>query len=74
VLLGHASYSRDFEREADAEALHVLRANGLSSQGMVLLFEKLAQRSKRADGMLGIALASHPADAERIARFKAEAP
>jgi Zn-dependent protease with chaperone function len=81
ALLGQLGYSRDFERQADGEALRLLRASGHDPAVMVLLFEKLRARDvgKRggqnggrdtASGGLGIALASHPADAERIAFFR----
>jgi predicted Zn-dependent protease len=70
ALLGHMAYSRDFEREADAESIRVLKANGLSPALMATVFERLhAEREKRG-GAPGIALASHPADAERIKRFQ----
>jgi Zn-dependent protease with chaperone function len=74
ALLGQLGYSRDFEREADGEALRLLRAAGEDPAVMVVLFDKLqaqdgAARAARA-GTLGIALASHPADAERIAFFR----
>lgn len=85
VLLGQASYSREAEREADAEALRILRAAGISPMVMVKLFEKLDEvriekgqpdkgRGKPGaeESLLGIAIASHPADAERI-RFFTEA-
>lgn len=84
VLLGQNAYSRDFEREADLDAIAMLRANGLSPAVMAELFERLA--AKRAalaraasgaaakdgllDGDMGIAFASHPDDAERIQRFR----
>ena len=42
ALLGHLGYSRDFEREADEHAVHMLRASGLSPDVMVTLFERLA--------------------------------
>ena len=75
VLLGQSAYSRDFEREADDEAIALLRANGLSPAVMVELFERLARSPKTQNGAgtgfdLGIALASHPADAERMQRFR----
>ncbi|HEY1393557.1 MAG TPA: M48 family metallopeptidase [Methylibium sp.] len=79
ALLGHLDYSRDFEREADDEAIAVLRANGQSPALMVELFEALErQRKAKADkdggeGLaqrLGIALSTHPADAERMQRFR----
>lgn len=41
VLLGQASYSREAEREADAEAVRLLKAAGISPMVMVTLFEKL---------------------------------
>ena len=71
VLLGQAAYSRDAEREADAEAVRVLHAARISPEVMVTLFERLAE--KRGDGPasgLGVAIASHPADAARIAYFR----
>ena len=84
VLLGQSAYSRDFEREADLDAIAMLRANGLSPAVMAELFERLgAKRAAVAkaasgaagkgglfDGDLGIAFASHPDDAERIQRFR----
>ncbi|KNZ34440.1 MAG: hypothetical protein AD742_02035 [Methylibium sp. NZG] len=88
VLLGQASYSRDAEREADAHAVTVLKAAGLSPAVMVTFFEKVAAhgRSERQGGAadsktdrdhegparsgLGIAIASHPADEERIRFFR----
>lgn len=73
VILGQASYSRDAEREADAGAVEILRAAGISPQVMVVLFEKLAaQHAEKNDprDSLGIAFSSHPADAERIAFFE----
>jgi Zn-dependent protease with chaperone function len=86
VLLGQNAYSRDFEREADLDAIAMLRANGISPAVMAEMFERLA--AKRAalaqaqaasgaagkggllNGDLGIAFASHPDDAERIQRFR----
>jgi Zn-dependent protease with chaperone function len=84
VLLGQASYSRAAEREADAEAVLILQAASISPEVMVTLFEKMAQRSgdkdapagadtgraERQSSWLGIAFASHPADAERVAYFR----
>lgn len=80
VLLGQASYSRDAEREADAHAVTVLKAAGISPAVMAGFFEKIAPRasqdgpaqgqSPRASPGLGIAIASHPADEERIRFFR----
>ena len=80
VLLGQASYSREAEREADAEAVRILRAASISPAVMVTLFDKLAEKAQRAaqdkdsanqaGGWLGIAFASHPADADRVRFFQ----
>ncbi|WP_326533194.1 M48 family metallopeptidase [Pseudorhodoferax sp.] len=78
VLLGQAHYSRAAEREADAEAERLLRAAGISPAVMLRLFERLAeQRRKQAadqaaaePSWLGLAFATHPADAERIRFFE----
>lgn len=76
ALLGTLGYSRDFERQADDEAIAVLRADGRSPAAMALFFERFAQWRKDkghgddSDSVLGIAFSSHPADAERIARFR----
>jgi predicted Zn-dependent protease len=78
ALLGGAGYSRDLEREADEAAIRVLRAAGRDPAAMLRLFERLAEpraRGTEASGAesIGIAFASHPDDAERIARFRAAA-
>ena len=76
VLLGQSAYSRDFEREADADAVRLLRANGVPPAVMADLFERLAASRPKGDtastvgDALGIALASHPADAERMRGFR----
>lgn len=80
IWLGQASYSRDAEREADAESARVLKAAGMSPLAMVRFFEAMAQRDGKKgerdageESLLGIAIASHPADAERIEFFRAAA-
>jgi Zn-dependent protease with chaperone function len=71
VWIGQAGYSRDAEREADAEAVRVLRAAGYSPGVMVRFFELLARPGDReASSGLGIAIASHPADEERMRFFR----
>ncbi len=71
VLAGQAGYSRDAEREADAESVQLLRAAGISPLALVRFFEKMAQRERAAGAaLLGIAIASHPADADRIRFFR----
>jgi len=68
LLLGHLGYSRDFEREADLESLRVLRGSGRPPQAMVLLFDRLSTLHG-GEQAFGIALASHPADAQRRRLF-----
>lgn len=47
VLLGQASYSREAEREADAEAVRFLKAAAISPDAMVTLFVRLEEESNR---------------------------
>ncbi len=77
VWLGQAAYSRDAEREADAEAVRVLKAAGHSPEVMVTFFEAVRygedgkpQGETSRASWLGIAIASHPADEERIQFFR----
>lgn len=79
VWLGQAGYSRDAEREADAEAVRVLKAAGFSPVVMVRFFEAMALpenrsgeagRGEREPSGLEIAIGSHPADEERIRFFR----
>jgi Zn-dependent protease with chaperone function len=71
VVLSQATYSHAAEQEADAHAVQVLRAAGISPALMVGFFEKLAADTKRgAPHSLGIAIASHPADEERLQFFR----
>ena len=84
VLLGHASYSREAEREADAEAVRLLRAIGISPAAFLTFFERLAQqrakdneRAANADektpaplAWANLAFATHPPDAERMRFFR----
>ncbi len=69
ALVAQLGYSRDAEREADAEATRVLRASGRSPAVMTVLFDRLA--AVRSDvPTLPIALASHPADEDRVRYFR----
>lgn len=68
VVLGQSAYSRDAERRADAESARLLRDAGLSPAVMVGFFEKLGK--EQGEHRLGIAIASHPADEERIRFFR----
>jgi predicted Zn-dependent protease len=70
ALLGEQAYSRDFERDADAESVRVMSAAGLSPGAMVAFFEKLAEKNLGNESGIAIAFASHPADAERVDFFR----
>lgn len=83
ALLGHLHYSRQMERQADDTAIRFLKANDLSPSVMAIFFERLQKSAAakqgqhagqgaddHATGLWGIALSSHPADAERIARYR----
>jgi Zn-dependent protease with chaperone function len=76
VLLATLGYSRDAEREADAEALRLMRGAGIRPRTMVDFFEAVEAwrarqgRGKGEDDPIGIAFSSHPATAERIAYFR----
>ncbi|OUM03768.1 M48 family metallopeptidase [Variovorax sp. JS1663] len=76
VLLGTLGYSRDAEREADAESVRLMRAAGISPRVMIGFFEAIERwraEQKRAgldDDAIGLAFSSHPATAERIAFFR----
>ncbi|MBL0942936.1 MAG: M48 family metallopeptidase [Hydrogenophaga sp.] len=65
------SYSRDAERRADQRAAELLHANGVPPAVMATLFERLRARHQAGEGeALPIAIASHPADAERVRFFR----
>jgi Zn-dependent protease with chaperone function len=66
ALLGELGYSRDFEREADDDAIAALQANGISPLVMVTLFEALA-RPARAASAPGVHEAASAPDAARAA-------
>ena len=50
VLLGQASYSRSAEKEADIEAVRILKAAGISPEVMVTLFEKMQAKRQPVKG------------------------
>jgi Zn-dependent protease with chaperone function len=70
--LGQASYSRDAEREADADSVRLLRANGISPAVMARFFRLLHPKGDGPTGAayLRMGIASHPGDAERIRFFE----
>ncbi|MBB3180518.1 M48 family metallopeptidase [Variovorax sp. Sphag1AA] len=77
VLLATLGYSRDAEREADAESLRLMRSAGIPPRAMADFFEAIEQwRQTRPSGekddvdFIGLAFSTHPATAERIAFFR----
>ena len=68
VELIDASFSRDQEREADAQSLDYLIANGYEPRAALRLHEKM---SKAGGGFRLPFLSSHPSGEERIANLKA---
>jgi Zn-dependent protease with chaperone function len=77
VALATLGYSRDAEREADAESLRLMRAAGIPPRAMAEFFEAVeGWRKTRRDGkdddvdFIGLAFSSHPATAQRIAFFR----
>ncbi|MCX8114523.1 MAG: M48 family metallopeptidase [Burkholderiaceae bacterium] len=69
VMLTTLGYSRAREREADLEALRLMRAAGRPPEAMARMFEALAG-AKAGRAAPPIAFSSHPPDAERIALFR----
>ncbi|MFN7572262.1 MAG: M48 family metallopeptidase [Betaproteobacteria bacterium] len=75
AVLVTLAYSREREREADLEALRMLRAAGLPPASMARMFELLAaEHGARGPRELPLAFSSHPADAARIEMFRSAAP
>jgi Zn-dependent protease with chaperone function len=73
LILGSMAYSRDAEREADDHAIRFMQANAISPLVMVKFFETMRaeQKTKGQSSPMGISIiSSHPADEERIAKFK----
>jgi predicted Zn-dependent protease len=62
-----AHYSREAEREADAEGLRLLTAAGWDPEGMVRMFERLIERRQRQPNDLERFFASHPMTETRLA-------
>ena len=69
--LAQADYSRDAEREADQEALRVMRAAGIDPRVMVRFFAALKKANpQRDEDTIVFGLSSHPADSERVRFFQ----
>ncbi|HHH19795.1 MAG TPA: M48 family metallopeptidase [Campylobacterales bacterium] len=71
TVLINSSYSREFEREADAHAVAELKEMNVSTLYMANLFETLAHEHGLEDNSTDMALlATHPLTHERIRYFK----
>lgn len=68
VNLIDSSFSRDQEREADAQSVEYMRANGYEPRAAIKLQEKLLSLGS---GFRLAILSSHPGGDERIANLKA---
>lgn len=70
VLAGNA-YSRDNEREADRYGRTLARAGGADTSRMAVFFKRLAEQHKGTvdNNPVAIAIATHPADEERVRFF-----
>lgn len=71
TMLVEAQFSRDFEREADAFALQIMRARKIPPHHAAAILTRLAERHGRKEERFNY-LSSHPATEERIRIFGAE--
>ncbi len=76
LILAQLSYSREAEREADEQALRLLRAAGISNAGLIDFFDRVTEL-ERKDGKGGAierydVLRSHPQTVERRERVARE--
>ena len=67
VAQGQLNFSRDMEREADRLGFNVMKQAGFDQQGMVGMFQKLAQAARLNDSGGFPYLRSHPLTTERMA-------
>ena len=75
TILVNSSYSREFEREADAHAVKELERLGVSTKYIAKLFEALAKKAGESEdnsSIMGM-MASHPLTSERIEYFNSHA-
>ena len=75
TVLINSSYSREFEHEADENAVKELKRLGVSTIYIANLFEALEKKSKSRESntTLDSLFASHPLTSERIEYFKSHA-
>jgi Zn-dependent protease with chaperone function len=71
AALLEASYSRDLEREADAYAVQVLRANDIPVRHLADILRRLEAERGRSDASGALQyLSSHPATSERLQQLE----
>lgn len=71
-LLLHTNYSRDAEREADDTGFRLMQQAGMSTAGMVKLFERFEKELPSLPKALQ-AFSSHPRSADRAKRLAGQA-
>ena len=69
IFLTEASYSRDFEREADQLALEYLIRNNIKPAKFTDLLSRIAKESESKENSITSYLASHPSTEERVKMF-----
>jgi Zn-dependent protease with chaperone function len=75
TLLLQAKYSRDFEREADAYAAEVMRANGISLAHLADILERLESGRSSGRALKRVTtdyLSSHPTTADRLRMLRGQ--
>jgi len=65
-------FSRNFESEADYLGVQYMYKTGYDPQAFITFFEKIEAKDKKKPGTLAKAFASHPPNADRIAKTQAE--
>jgi predicted Zn-dependent protease len=65
-----AHYSRDDEREADAEAIRYVVRAGIHPEGFLAMLETLQAERQRKPGALARWFATHPSEEDRIDRTR----
>jgi Zn-dependent protease with chaperone function len=69
-VLVTTSYGRTAERDADNEAVRILRMAGIGTEGLARFFERLAGEKDALSGALAI-ISTHPQSAERAGQIRA---
>lgn len=74
TALLQSKYSRDLERDADAYAVDLLRFNGIATEHLATMLERIEASEKHGGVATGVAvldyLSSHPVTSERLATIR----